>query len=35
VLRGGYGVSRGQQAIKVSERINRRKQPILSNVVVK
>jgi flagellar motor switch protein FliM len=34
VLRGGYGVSRGQQAIKVSERISRRKQPILGNVVV-
>ena len=34
VLRGGYGVSRGQQAVKVSERITRRKQPILGNVVV-
>ena len=30
VLRGGFGVSRGQQAIKVSQRIVRRKQPILS-----
>jgi flagellar motor switch protein FliM len=34
VLRGGYGVSRGQQAVKVSQRIMRRKQPILGNVVV-
>jgi flagellar motor switch protein FliM len=34
VLRGGYGVSRGQQAVKVTERISRRKQPILGNVVV-
>jgi flagellar motor switch protein FliM len=34
VLRGGYGISRGQQAVKVSQRINRRKQPILGNVVV-
>ena len=33
VLRGGFGVSRGQQAVKVSQRIGRRKQPILSNVV--
>jgi flagellar motor switch protein FliM len=32
VLRGGFGVSRGQQAVKVSQRIGRRKQPILSNV---
>jgi hypothetical protein len=35
VLRGGFGVSRGQQAVKVSQRIGRRKQPILSNVVGK
>jgi flagellar motor switch protein FliM len=34
VLRGGYGVSRGQQAVKVSQRITRRRQPILGNVVV-
>lgn len=34
VLRGGLGVSRGQQAVKVSQRIMRRKPPILSNVVV-
>ena len=33
VLRGGFGISRGQQAVKVSQRIGRRKQPILSNVV--
>jgi flagellar motor switch protein FliM len=35
VLRGGYGLSRGQQAIKVSQRITRRKPPILSNAVVR
>jgi flagellar motor switch protein FliM len=35
VLRGGFGVSRGQQAVKVSQRIGRRKQPILSNVAGK
>jgi len=35
VLRGGYGVSRGQQAIKITQRITRRKQPILSNVTVR
>jgi len=35
VLRGGYGASRGQQAVKVSQRIGRRKPPILSNVVVR
>jgi flagellar motor switch protein FliM len=34
VLRGGYGLSRGQQAVKVSQRITRRKPAILSNVVV-
>jgi flagellar motor switch protein FliM len=34
LLRGGYGVSRGQQAVKVSEWITRRKQSILGNVVV-
>jgi flagellar motor switch protein FliM len=34
VLRGGFGVSRGQQAVKVSQRITRRKQPILSNVAM-
>lgn len=35
VLRGGFGVSRGQQAVKVSQRIGKRKHPILSNVVGK
>jgi flagellar motor switch protein FliM len=35
VLRGGYGLSRGQQAIKISQRITRRKPPILSNAVVR
>jgi flagellar motor switch protein FliM len=35
VLRGGYGLSRGQQAVKVSQRITRRKPPILSNAVVR
>jgi len=34
VLRGGYGLSRGQQAVKVSQRIMRRKPPVLSNVMV-
>ncbi|HEY6450975.1 MAG TPA: flagellar motor switch protein FliM, partial [Steroidobacteraceae bacterium] len=34
VLRGGYGASRGQQAVKVSQRVNRRRAPILGNVVV-
>jgi flagellar motor switch protein FliM len=35
VLRGGYGLSRGQQAVKVTQRITRRKPPILSNAVVR
>jgi flagellar motor switch protein FliM len=35
VLRGGYGLSRGQQAVKVSQRVTRRKPPILSNVMVR
>jgi flagellar motor switch protein FliM len=34
VLRGGLGISRGQQAIKVSQKVTRRKPPILSNVAV-
>jgi flagellar motor switch protein FliM len=34
VLRGSYGASRGQQAVKVSQRISRHKPPILSNVTV-
>jgi flagellar motor switch protein FliM len=34
VARGGYGISRGQQAIKVSQRIPRRKPPLLTQVVV-
>ena len=34
VVRGGYGVSRGQQAVKVSKRISRRKPPVLSQAVV-
>jgi flagellar motor switch protein FliM len=34
VLRGSYGASRGQQAVKVTERITRRKHSILGNVVV-
>jgi flagellar motor switch protein FliM len=34
VLRGGYGLSRGRQAVKVSQRIMRRKPSLLSNVVV-
>jgi flagellar motor switch protein FliM len=34
VLRGGLGISRGQQAIKVSQKVTRRKPPLLSNVAV-
>jgi len=34
VLRGSYGASRGQQAIKVAQRVSRRKASILSNVKV-
>lgn len=34
VLRGSYGASRGQQAVKIAERITRRRQSILGNVVV-
>ena len=34
VLRGSYGASRGQQAVKVTQRILRRKSPVLSNVVI-
>jgi len=30
VVRGGYGASRGQQAVKVVQRISRRKTPLLS-----
>jgi flagellar motor switch protein FliM len=33
VLRGSYGASRGQQAVKVTQRISRRKQPLLGNIV--
>jgi flagellar motor switch protein FliM len=34
VLRGSYGASRGQQAVKVTQRISRHKPPVLSNVVI-
>ncbi|MGH8143144.1 MAG: flagellar motor switch protein FliM [Steroidobacteraceae bacterium] len=34
VVRGSYGASRGQQAVKVAQRILRRKAPILNNVAV-
>jgi flagellar motor switch protein FliM len=34
VLRGSYGASRGQQAVKVTHRISRHKPPVLSNVVI-
>jgi flagellar motor switch protein FliM len=34
VARGSYGASRGQQAVKVTQRISRRKSPVLSNVVI-
>jgi flagellar motor switch protein FliM len=34
VVRGSYGASRGQQAIKVTQRITRHKVPVLSNVVM-
>jgi len=34
VLRGSYGASRGQQALKVTQRISRHKPPVLSNVVI-
>jgi flagellar motor switch protein FliM len=33
VLRGSYGSSRGQQAIKISERLARRRPPILHNIM--
>jgi len=35
VVRGSYGASRGQQAVKVVQRISRRKAPILDSVVAK
>jgi flagellar motor switch protein FliM len=34
VVRGSYGASRGQQAVKVAQRILRRKVPVLNNAVV-
>jgi flagellar motor switch protein FliM len=34
VVRGNYGASRGQQAIKVTQRVTRHKTPVLSNVVI-
>jgi flagellar motor switch protein FliM len=34
VARGSYGASRGQQAVKVTQRVTRRKTPVLSNVQV-
>ena len=34
VLRGSYGASGGQQAVKVTQRISRHKPPVLSNVVI-
>lgn len=34
VLRGSYGVSRGQLAVKVMERISRRKPTVLNNVAI-
>jgi flagellar motor switch protein FliM len=34
VLRGSYGASRGQQAVKVTQRVSRHKSPVLSNVVI-
>jgi flagellar motor switch protein FliM len=34
VARGNYGASRGQQAVKVTQRVTRRKSPVLSNVAV-
>lgn len=34
VARGSYGASRGQQAVKVTQRVTRRKSPVLSNVVI-
>ena len=33
VVRGSYGASRGQLAVKVTQRVSRRKAPLLSNVV--
>jgi flagellar motor switch protein FliM len=33
VLRGTYGSSRGQQAIKISERLARRRPPVLQNIM--
>jgi flagellar motor switch protein FliM len=35
VLRGSLGASRGQQAVKVTQRVLRRKQPLLANVSAK
>jgi flagellar motor switch protein FliM len=34
VARGSYGASRGQQAVKVTQRVTRHKTPVLSNVSV-
>jgi flagellar motor switch protein FliM len=34
VVRGNYGASRGQQAVKVTQRVTRHKTPVLSNVVI-
>jgi flagellar motor switch protein FliM len=34
VLRGSYGASRGQQAVKVTQWITRHRPPVLSNVVI-
>jgi flagellar motor switch protein FliM len=35
IVRGSYGASRGQQAVKVAQRISRRKPPLLNSVVAK
>ena len=35
IVRGSYGASRGQQAVKVAQRISRRKAPLLNSVVAK
>jgi flagellar motor switch protein FliM len=35
VLRGSLGASRGQQAVKVTQRVLRRQQPLLANVTAK
>jgi flagellar motor switch protein FliM len=34
VARGSYGASRGQQAVKVTQRVTRHKTPVLSNVSI-